>query len=197
VYERKNSICLKVTQIIFRNSIREFFYVSISIFLILFKIKISIGKTRIGICIGFKVDMYMHIHSNRQFGRESEILPKFINIAHLLTPLSSPSVKMDAGESEGPLESYPGCRSYLIREPYERVVSRYVPPLRFPPSYSFRCVSSCTHSHVCARACIACTGERRKKGGGERERERERERGKSTDHHPDTGCISLYLWARW
>lgn len=34
----------------------------------------------------------------------------------------------------GPLESCSGCRGCLIRESYERVVSRYVPRSRFPLS---------------------------------------------------------------
>lgn len=74
---------------------------------------------------------YTHTHLNAQFGRWD--ITKFINIVHPLTPLSSPFAKTDAGESEGPLESYPGYCGCLIREPYERVVSWYVPWSRFPP----------------------------------------------------------------
>lgn len=139
--------------------------------------------------VGIRIHVFKHTR-----GSISKKMIKFISIVHPLTPLSSPSAKSDAGESEGPLESYPRCRGCLIREPYERVVSRYVPRSRFPPSCQFRCVSSRTHSRIRARACIVCRGERMKR---KRVREREREKGRSTDHHPGTGCISLYLWARW
>lgn len=134
---------------------------------------------------------HTHSHTYRHLNNSMEILNEILpNLSNCLFATVIALRENGCWRKRGLFRKLPWLlRLFDQRASYERVVSWYVPRSRFPPSCP---VTMRVFAHAFSYMCTCVHRVHRPP-----ERRKEREKGRSTDHRPGTGCISLYLWARW